>query len=57
MRLLRSFLRNERGATAVEYGLIAAIIGGALILGLGAFSEALQDTFGTVQSNIEEAVE
>ena len=56
MRLLRSFLRDSHGASAVEYGLIAAIIGGALILGLGAFSEALQNTFSTVENNIAKPI-
>ncbi|OHV82024.1 Flp family type IVb pilin [Rhizobium sp. LCM 4573] len=56
MHLLRSFLRDSHGASAVEYGLIAAIIGGALILGLGAFSEALQNTFTTVENSIEKPI-
>ncbi len=31
---LRHFLRTESGATAIEYGLFAALIGAALIAGL-----------------------
>jgi len=35
MKLVARFLKNESGATAIEYGLIAAIIGGATALGTG----------------------
>ncbi len=52
MSLLRRLLRDERGATAIEYGLIAAIIGAALIVGVGAVGTGLQNTFQTVSDNI-----
>lgn len=45
MRLLKAFLADHRGATAIEYGLIAAIIGSVLVAALGAFSSSLQDIF------------
>lgn len=48
MHLLRKYLRHSEGATAVEYGLIVGIIGGALILGIGAFSDKLRDLFTMV---------
>lgn len=32
--LLKSFLRDERGATAIEYGLIAALIAVVIITGV-----------------------
>ena len=35
------FARNESGATAVEYGLIAALIGVVIIAGAGALGTAL----------------
>lgn len=42
---LRRFLRDEGGATAIEYGLIVGIIGAALIAiaGTGGSLEALYD--------------
>lgn len=33
---LRSFARDESGATAIEYGLIAALLSVAIITGVGA---------------------
>lgn len=47
---LRRFLRDEGGATAIEYGLIAGIIGAALIAvaGTGGALEALYDTLRAI---------
>ncbi|TCL72619.1 Flp family type IVb pilin [Rhizobium sp. BK251] len=44
----KSFLADTEGATAVEYGLIAAIISVALIGGFGALASALRDVFNTI---------
>eukprot|EP01032_Pedospumella_encystans_P003432 gene3432-4059_t len=46
MRLFRQLLSDLRGATAIEYGLIAAIMSVALISGYGAFTGALMDRAG-----------
>ncbi|WP_205910215.1 Flp family type IVb pilin [Rhizobium sp. FKY42] len=46
-------VRHTEGATAVEYGLIAGIIGGALILGIGAFSDNLSAMFTTISDLIK----
>ena len=54
MRLLRTFMRNTCGATAVEYGLLAAIMAVALIGGFGTFATALKDTFGAIETKIEQ---
>ncbi|OWV71640.1 pilus assembly protein [Rhizobium sp. R634] len=48
MRLLKAYLTDQRGATAVEYGLIAAIICTALIAGLGVFTGSLQNVFNVI---------
>lgn len=48
MRHLRSFLKETSGATAIEYGLIAAIIASALIVGLGSFSGVLSNMFNGI---------
>ncbi|MGN6303446.1 MAG: Flp family type IVb pilin, partial [Mesorhizobium sp.] len=42
MTMLRRFLTNERGATAIEYGLIASLIALAIVGGVGAFATSLQ---------------
>jgi pilus assembly protein Flp/PilA len=45
---LKRFLKNEDGATAIEYGLIAALIGVAIILAVQAVGTSLQGTFNSV---------
>ncbi len=43
--LFSRFVKNESGATAIEYGLIATLIGVAIIVGATALGGALNDTF------------
>ena len=45
MTMFAKFIRQDDGATAIEYGLISAIIAVALISGFGAFSDALSNQF------------
>ena len=45
MNILRRLLKVTSGSTAVEYGLIAALVSVALISGLGAFYGNLSATF------------
>ncbi|WP_313194702.1 Flp family type IVb pilin [Shinella zoogloeoides] len=52
-RLVRSFLSDEKGATAVEYGLLAALISVGLLAGLTAFSDSLNNTFMTINDKIK----
>jgi pilus assembly protein Flp/PilA len=54
-RILKAFLSNRSGATAIEYGLIAALISIALLSGLTAFSEALNGVFMAVDTSINDA--
>lgn len=56
MHLLRSLSRSNEGATAIEYGLIAALIAVALIVGLGGFSDALLNVFNTIESHLQNAI-
>jgi pilus assembly protein Flp/PilA len=44
---MRRFLRDEKGATAIEYGLIAAVLSLAIIAGFTVFSNQLQTMLGT----------
>jgi pilus assembly protein Flp/PilA len=55
MHLFRQLLSDLRGATAIEYGLIAAIMSVALISGYGAFTGALMGTFNTIETRIVDA--
>ena len=53
---LRNFIRDESGATAIEYGLIAALISVAAITALGALGSSLTDIFGFVATELGNAV-
>lgn len=52
MRLTR-LLRNERGATAIEYGLIAALIAVAAITTMSALGSQLNKTFNNVTQGMK----
>jgi pilus assembly protein Flp/PilA len=49
---LKSFLADKAGATAIEYGLIAALMSVALISGMTAFGDSLVNVFQTIQDNL-----
>jgi pilus assembly protein Flp/PilA len=55
MRLLRQMIADRSGATAIEYGLIAALISVSLIAGFTALSTSLQGVFETVTAAISAA--
>lgn len=42
MSLLRGFLKDKGGATAVEYGLIVALLSLAIVGGVGKAADAVQ---------------
>jgi pilus assembly protein Flp/PilA len=50
--LVKTFLRDESGATAIEYGLIAALIAVAIIAAATTTGTNLSTTFQTVASSI-----
>ena len=45
VQFVQSFLRDEDGAAAIEYGLIAALIAVAIIVGAGALGTNLHGLF------------
>jgi pilus assembly protein Flp/PilA len=49
------FMKDESGATAIEYGLIAALISVALITGAGALGNALDDQFQSLSTKLNDA--
>jgi pilus assembly protein Flp/PilA len=55
-RVCRALLRDRNGATAVEYGLILALVVLAVIVGFRFVRDATQNTFGTVTNSIDNAV-
>ena len=47
-KLVSRFLKDESGATAIEYGLIAALIAVVLVTAVGALGTKLNTTFDTI---------
>jgi pilus assembly protein Flp/PilA len=55
MKTLRKFIKNNKGATAIEYGLIAALIAVAAIAAMQGLGNNLKNTFNNVSSNLKTA--
>ncbi len=53
--LFSRFIKDESGATAIEYGLIAAIIGVGIIAALGTVKDELNTKFNTIGSELKNA--
>jgi len=53
MRYIRDFIRSNRAATAIEYGLIAALIAVAAIAAMGTIGNNLKNTFTKVGNSIK----
>jgi pilus assembly protein Flp/PilA len=52
---LRRFLHDTRGATAIEYGLIASLIFLAILTGVNLFATNANTMFGTISSTVSGA--
>ena len=50
--ILRNFLKDESGATAIEYGLIAALIAVVIITAVTAVGTALSTTFNNISGSV-----
>lgn len=46
--MISTFLKNEGGATAIEYGLITAIVAVGIILALGTLRDSLNQVFAAI---------
>jgi pilus assembly protein Flp/PilA len=53
--MIRKFLKDESGATAIEYGLIAALVAVACIVALTSVGNSLNALFTTVDSKLKTA--
>jgi pilus assembly protein Flp/PilA len=51
-KLFSRLARDESGATAIEYGLIAALVSVALIAGAGALGTSLNNTFDGLSTEL-----
>jgi len=52
MTFFKNLIRDEQGATAIEYGLIAALIAVAAITAMSALGDNLSGTFSTISSEM-----
>ena len=52
MKFFRKLRRNEEGATAIEYGLIAALIAVAAITAMQSLGDELSMTFNKVSTTL-----
>ena len=55
MKFFNKLLRDEQGATAIEYGLIAALIAVAAMAAMGSLGNELTQTFSTVGGTLQSA--
>jgi len=55
MRKLMTMMKDETGATAIEYGLIAALISIAAIAAMSTVGTQLSKTFSTTASTLTSA--
>jgi pilus assembly protein Flp/PilA len=51
-KFLSKFVRDESGATAIEYGLIAALVAVVLVTALSAMGNKLSGTFNKVTTSL-----
>ena len=53
MKFFKNLLRDEAGATAIEYGLIAALIAVAAITAMSSLGTQLSSTFTKVSTSMQ----
>ena len=53
MKIIKKIFKNEDGATAIEYGLIAALIAVAAIAGMSSLGTNLGGTFNNIAGNLK----
>ena len=54
-KTVRNLVKNEKAATAIEYGLIAALVSVAAIGALTSVGTSLKSIFGVVSTNLSTA--
>jgi pilus assembly protein Flp/PilA len=52
MQLLRNLRKDDKGVTAIEYGLIAALIAVVIIIAVAAVGTGLSTTFSNVAGHV-----
>jgi pilus assembly protein Flp/PilA len=54
--VIKRFVQDESGATAIEYGLIAALVSVAAIAALQSLGTSLNSMFSRVSSTLDSAI-
>lgn len=54
MKQLLAYLNDDSGATAIEYGLIAALVSIAAIVALNQLGDDLQQTFENISTGLQD---
>ncbi|MEI6643810.1 MAG: Flp family type IVb pilin [Novosphingobium sp.] len=55
MTLIRKIMADKAGATAIEYGLIAALVATGAIVAMGALGNSLSNTFTQISTKMSNA--
>ena len=56
LKIIRKLRKSKRGATAIEYGLIAALISIAAIVAFQALGDSLTSIFSDIASELDVAI-
>ena len=56
LKIIRKLCKSKRGATAIEYGLIAALISIAAIVAFQALGDSLTSIFSGIASELDVAI-
>ncbi|MEP2981292.1 MAG: Flp family type IVb pilin [Lentilitoribacter sp.] len=57
LKLIKRFSSDENGATAIEYGLIAGLIGVSVVSGATLIGDGIVDIFGEIEEAIPDSAE
>ena len=50
--MLRRFIQDDRGATAIEYGLIAALVFLGCVAAIGNYGQSMSDMFNKIRNAV-----
>jgi pilus assembly protein Flp/PilA len=56
MQAIKNFMNDESGVTAIEYGLIAALVGVGIIVGASFLGVELNDLFNDIGTKVNVTV-
>ena len=55
MKLFARFMKDESGATAIEYALLAGLIGVGIVTAAGNLEDSITSLFGDIKKKLDEA--